>query len=47
MKDDKRIDVVCLECDKRFKTASYTPSCPRCHGSDIEVADAPAKAVRS
>ena len=31
-----RIDVVCLECGKKFKSASLTPVCPKCNGSDIE-----------
>ena len=34
---DTRVPVVCLECGRRFKTATLTPSCPKCGGSDIEV----------
>lgn len=32
-----KIKVECLECGKKFSTASSLPSCPKCHGSDIEV----------
>ena len=32
-----RIAVICLECGKTFSTASITPSCPKCGGSDVEV----------
>jgi Zn finger protein HypA/HybF involved in hydrogenase expression len=31
-----RIPVVCLECGKRFTTASLTPVCPKCGGADVE-----------
>jgi len=34
-----RIKVVCLECGKKFQTASMLPTCPKCKGSDIEPAD--------
>jgi DNA polymerase II large subunit len=30
--------VVCLECGRKFKTASMCPSCPKCGGSDVELA---------
>ena len=33
-----RFPVVCLECGKKFQTASLLPRCPKCHGSDIEPA---------
>lgn len=32
------IAVICRECGKRFSTKSMLPSCPKCHGSDIEPA---------
>lgn len=31
-----RVDVICLECHKKFGTASIYPTCPKCKGSDIE-----------
>lgn len=31
-----RVDVICLECEKKFATASTYPTCPKCKGSDIE-----------
>jgi len=34
----ERIKVKCLECGKTFKTASILPECPKCGGSDIELA---------
>jgi Zn finger protein HypA/HybF involved in hydrogenase expression len=34
----KPFAVLCLECGKRFTTASMTPTCPKCQGSDIELA---------
>jgi DNA-directed RNA polymerase subunit RPC12/RpoP len=33
-----RVAVQCLECGRKFKTATLVPSCPKCGGSDIEVA---------
>jgi DNA polymerase II large subunit len=33
-----KIAVECLECGKKFSTASMLPSCPKCGGSDIELA---------
>ena len=36
MKSEK-VEVVCLECGKKFKTASMEPKCPKCGGYDIEV----------
>lgn len=30
------IPVICLECGKKFATRSTLPTCPKCHGSDIE-----------
>lgn len=32
-----KFPVVCLECGKKFTTASTLPSCPKCGGSDIDV----------
>jgi Zn finger protein HypA/HybF involved in hydrogenase expression len=29
--------VVCLECGKKFKTASFDPQCPKCGGVDLDV----------
>lgn len=31
-----RFYVVCLECGKKFLTASSLPHCPRCNSADIE-----------
>ncbi len=36
---DHRISVVCMECGKKWKTASVSPQCSRCNSVDIEVAD--------
>ena len=33
-----RIKVVCLECNRKFSSSSFIPSCPGCGGSDIELA---------
>ena len=30
--------VECLECGRKFKTTSMFPSCPKCKGSDIDIA---------
>jgi hypothetical protein len=30
--------VACLDCEKRFSTNSFLPTCPRCGSSDIEPA---------
>lgn len=38
-KTDNRVRVVCMECDRKFKTASIVPSCPKCGGSDVEPED--------
>lgn len=35
---DVRIPVECLECGRKFRTASWTPTCPKCGGSDVEPA---------
>jgi Zn finger protein HypA/HybF involved in hydrogenase expression len=35
----KRFPVICMECGKRFLTARMLPTCPKCHGSDIEPAE--------
>lgn len=35
----ERFPVRCLECGKRFMTASMVPECPKCGGSDIEPAE--------
>lgn len=34
----KKFKVVCMECGKKFTTKSALPTCPKCKGSDIEVA---------
>lgn len=34
-----RLTVVCLECGKKFKTASSLPYCPRCNSADVEPAE--------
>lgn len=33
-----RFLVECVECGKKFKTASMLPACPKCGGGDIEEA---------
>ena len=33
----KKFPVECLECGKKFKTASMLPTCPKCHGADIDL----------
>lgn len=33
-----KIQVQCLECGKKFKTANMLPTCPKCKGSDIDLA---------
>jgi hypothetical protein len=33
-----RIGVECQECSKKFWTASMLPECPKCGGTDIEIA---------
>ena len=40
-KRDRRagtLSVECMECGRKFKTRSMLPSCPRCGGSDIDLA---------
>lgn len=37
MSKDRRFKVECLECGRKFKTASMLPTCPKCKGSDIDV----------
>ncbi|KKK97281.1 hypothetical protein LCGC14_2654320 [marine sediment metagenome] len=37
-KKSNRFPVECLECGKKFTTASMLPACPKCGGSDIEEA---------
>ena len=32
-----KISVECLECGKKFKTASMFPNCPKCKGVDIDL----------
>lgn len=34
-----RLRVICLECEKRFATTDPMPECPKCGGTDIELAD--------
>lgn len=34
------IKVKCQECGAKFKTRSYDPTCPKCHGADIDIAEA-------
>jgi len=31
-----KFPVKCMECGKKFKTASMLPTCPKCKGSDVE-----------
>ena len=38
MPGTRRLKVVCLECDRKFTSASYIPTCPKCGGSDVELA---------
>lgn len=33
--------VECLECGKKFSTRSMLPECPKCGGTDIELAETP------
>ena len=35
----KKFKAQCQECGKKFSTANMIPSCPKCHGSDIELAE--------
>lgn len=32
-----RLQVVCLECGKKFTVVKYADECPKCGGSDIDV----------
>lgn len=32
-----RLDVVCLECGHKFKTASVSPQCSKCNSVDIDL----------
>ena len=34
------VRVECRECGKHFTTRSIVPTCPKCHGSDVELAGA-------
>ena len=34
-----KIAVQCLECGRKFRTSSMLPECPKCGGSDVDVAD--------
>ena len=36
--DREKIAVQCQECDKKFQTISTLPTCPKCKGSDIDLA---------
>lgn len=38
-KKSKKFKAQCQECGKKFSTASMIPSCPKCHGSDIDLAE--------
>lgn len=33
-----KVRVECLECGRKFQTANMLPSCPKCGGSDIDLA---------
>ena len=35
-----KLQVECMECGKRFRTASMLPKCPKCGGTDIDIANA-------
>jgi Zn finger protein HypA/HybF involved in hydrogenase expression len=37
---NKGIKVECLECGRKFSTKSMLPTCPKCKGSDIDLARA-------
>lgn len=37
---DNRIKVRCLECGRKWKTASEMPQCSRCNSVDVEPAEA-------
>ena len=39
LKKDNAILVKCQECGKKFKTMSMVPTCPKCGGSDIDLAE--------
>jgi len=32
------VKVQCQECDKKFTTRSPIPTCPKCGGSDVDLA---------
>jgi Zn finger protein HypA/HybF involved in hydrogenase expression len=36
--DKIRVKVQCQECGKRFTTGSLCPTCPKCGGSDVDLA---------
>lgn len=33
-----KIKVQCMECGKKFSTSKMLPTCPKCGGSDIDIA---------
>jgi predicted Zn-ribbon and HTH transcriptional regulator len=37
-KKDNRFEAQCMECGRKFRTASYFPKCPKCGSYDIEEA---------
>lgn len=37
-KSSLKFKAICMECGKKFSTKSALPTCPKCKGSDIEVA---------
>jgi Zn finger protein HypA/HybF involved in hydrogenase expression len=34
-----RLRVQCQECGKTWATTNPGPECPRCHGTDVDLAD--------
>jgi Zn finger protein HypA/HybF involved in hydrogenase expression len=36
-KDNHKVRVECMECGRKFSTNSMNPTCPKCHGTDIDV----------
>jgi DNA polymerase II large subunit len=36
-KKRSRLKVVCLECNRKFSSSSFIPTCPGCGGSDVEL----------
>lgn len=35
----QRVNVVCMECGKKWATSNLIPECPKCGGVDVEPRD--------